>query len=80
LTKYNIEFLNEVESTNTYLKEKVRKQGLVSPYCVTAAVQSHGKGQRKKAWESEPYDNILASFLVNKPGSFLSLITLQHWP
>ena len=78
MTKYNIEFLNEVESTNTYLKQKVRKQGLVSPYCVTAAVQSHGKGQRKKAWESEPYDNILVSFLVNKPGSFNDLSKLNY--
>ncbi|MFT4996178.1 MAG: BirA family biotin operon repressor/biotin-[acetyl-CoA-carboxylase] ligase [Flavobacteriales bacterium] len=78
MTKYTIEFLNEVESTNTYLKEKVRKQGLVSPYCVTAAVQSHGKGQREKVWESKPYDNILASFLVNKPGSFNDLSKLNY--
>ncbi len=78
MTRYTIEFLNEVESTNTYLKEKVRKQGLVSPYCVSAAVQMHGKGQREKVWESKPYDNILASFLVNKPGSFNDLSKLNY--
>lgn len=77
MTSYTIEFLNEVESTNTYLKDKVRATGLVSPYCVAASIQTKGKGQREKTWESQPFDNILASFLVSKPGGFGDLAKLN---
>lgn len=65
LNHYSIEFVNELESTNTYLKEKVRSHGIKAPYCVSAGIQLNGRGQRGNTWDSDPYVNVTASFLID---------------
>jgi BirA family biotin operon repressor/biotin-[acetyl-CoA-carboxylase] ligase len=65
LKHYNITFLDEVNSTNTFLKEEARSKNLKAPYCVSAAYQHLGKGQREKSWHSNKDENIVCSFLVD---------------
>jgi BirA family biotin operon repressor/biotin-[acetyl-CoA-carboxylase] ligase len=78
LHSYNIDFVNEVDSTNTYLKSRI-KQGVVKqPYAVSAGSQYAGKGQRGNHWESSPHQNILVSLLVSDPGDVASLSWLNH--
>lgn len=55
-----------MESTNDFLKDKVREGKVASPYCVSAAIQTKGRGQRGKTWQSAPYVNVVASFLVQQ--------------
>ena len=78
MTDYQIEFINEVESTNDYLKEKIRRESLRAPYAVSAAMQTRGKGQRTKVWVSEPFSNVITSFLVDALVSITSLNMLNN--
>lgn len=57
--------LDEVESTNTYLKALIFDDPeLPSWTAVSTAKQSQGRGQRGNSWESEPYKNITLSVLL----------------
>lgn len=55
LTQKGIAFLEEVDSTNAFLKQKPELTA------VLAAFQTSGRGQRGASWESEPYQNLLFS-------------------
>ena len=70
---YNIEFLAEVDSTNSYLRRKAASQLLPAEYAVSASAQLQGKGQHGKVWYSQPYANVTASFIVKKPGEINQL-------
>jgi BirA family biotin operon repressor/biotin-[acetyl-CoA-carboxylase] ligase len=52
-------------------------QSLKAPYCVSASVQTEGKGQREKSWSSESFSNVLTSFLVDNPGDLSVLAGLN---
>ncbi|PCJ65673.1 MAG: biotin--[acetyl-CoA-carboxylase] ligase [Bacteroidetes bacterium] len=78
MSHYNIAFINEVDSTNTFLKELVKSQNLEAPYCVSASKQINGKGQREKTWESEPFSNVLASFLITSLSDLKELPRLNN--
>lgn len=78
MNNYNIEFVNEVDSTNSYLKNCVQKRGVTSPYCVYAGSQTAGRGQRSRVWDSQPFDNILTSFLVDDFGQLSNLPQLNN--
>ena len=78
LNNYNIEFVNEVDSTNSYLKNSVQNRGVSSPYCVYAGNQTAGRGQRSHSWESQPFDHILTSFLVDDFGHLSNLPQLNN--
>lgn len=47
------------------MKSKVRSSKLTGQYCVSASVQTAGRGQRENTWFSEPFSNILCSFLLD---------------
>ena len=78
MTTHNIEFLAEVDSTNTYLKTKASKQLLPAQYAVCTGLQLRGKGQRGNTWESAPFANVLASLLVKEPGAATHLSSLNN--
>ena len=63
--KERIQFIEEVDSTNNYLKKLVRDNTVSAPFSLYTNFQTQGKGQRSKTWESEPAKNVLASFLVD---------------
>jgi BirA family transcriptional regulator, biotin operon repressor / biotin---[acetyl-CoA-carboxylase] ligase len=78
LQQYNISFLREVDSTNNYLKEILRTQNILAPFAVYAGKQTAGRGQRTKIWESEPFANMLCSFLVSNVGNLSDLAKLNN--
>ncbi len=78
MATYNIEFLAEVDSTNSYLRKKAAEQPLPAQYAVCASVQLHGKGQRGNTWKSEAFLNLTASFVVKNPGNILELSWLNN--
>ncbi len=53
--------LNQVNSTNTYLKELCENQSINEGYAVTAVEQTKGSGQRGKVWHSPAGENLLCS-------------------
>ena len=47
---FNLQILDEVTSTNTYL---MQQKGIAHASCVAAHVQTHGKGRRGRTWVSQ---------------------------
>ena len=47
---FNLEILDEVASTNTYL---MQQKGAAHATCVAAHIQTHGKGRRGRIWVSQ---------------------------
>ncbi len=47
---FNLQILDEVASTNTYL---MQQKGAAHATCVAAHVQTHGKGRRGRTWVSQ---------------------------
>jgi BirA family biotin operon repressor/biotin-[acetyl-CoA-carboxylase] ligase len=56
--------INEVDSTNSYLKSLLTKNNLPEGYVVLAESQIGGKGLGTNVWESEPGKNLTFSLLV----------------
>ena len=55
--------LNATNSTNTYLKELIKKEEVADLTCVGALSQPEGRGQQGAKWISEPYKNLTFSIL-----------------
>ena len=47
---FNVQILDEVTSTNTYL---MQQKDIAHATCVAAHIQTHGKGRRGRAWVSQ---------------------------
>jgi BirA family biotin operon repressor/biotin-[acetyl-CoA-carboxylase] ligase len=56
--------LDEVDSTNSYLKQLARKQSLAEGTVVIAEFQTGGRGQQGNSWFSSRGDNLLFSLLL----------------
>jgi len=57
--------LKEVESTHSYLRELIRKDGFTKPVCVCADYQTNGIGSRGNLWEGKD-GNLFFSFVILK--------------
>lgn len=57
--QFQIHFVNQVNSTNNYIKSLPAQNGLV----VYSAYQTAGRGQANSVWESEVNKNLLCSIL-----------------
>lgn len=75
---HSIEFIHEIDSTNSYLSKVVRERGQIAPHCVVTGSQTKGRGQRHRVWQSEPFKNILCSFLVQNVGPLEHLVKLNN--
>ncbi|WP_010520739.1 biotin--[acetyl-CoA-carboxylase] ligase [Aquimarina agarivorans] len=55
-------------STNSFLKELLRKQNIIKPTCVWTKAQTNGRGQRGSKWQSESGKNLTFSvfFVTNE--------------
>ncbi|MFA9215461.1 MAG: biotin--[acetyl-CoA-carboxylase] ligase, partial [Candidatus Methylacidiphilales bacterium] len=62
-------FLNQVNSTNNYLKNLDAENGLV----VYTAYQTAGRGAAGNTWESEPNKNLLCSILLE-----FNFVKIEH--
>lgn len=61
----NVIVVDEVTSTNDYLKNLLTKVKPLAPFTVIMAKsQTAGKGQRGNVWNSEPNMNLTASYLL----------------
>ena len=68
---HNLITLNEVDSTNTFLKDAVSKSTpLLDGTVIMAEKQFAGRGQAENSWQTEPGKNLTFSILL-KP-AFLS--------
>jgi BirA family biotin operon repressor/biotin-[acetyl-CoA-carboxylase] ligase len=56
----------------------MQERGIVAPFCVYAGSQTDGRGQRSRVWDSQPFENILASFLVDNFGQLSNLPQLNN--
>ena len=65
--KWDIHWLDEVGSTNTYVRDRAR-QGAPAGLVAVADHQTAGRGRLDRHWESPPGANLLASVLL-RPGS-----------
>jgi BirA family biotin operon repressor/biotin-[acetyl-CoA-carboxylase] ligase len=69
---HNLITLNEVDSTNTFLKDAVSKSTpLLDGTVIMAEKQFAGRGQAENSWQTEPGKNLTFSIFL-KPG-FLSV-------
>lgn len=57
--------LSEIDSTNNYALDLIKKQKAVSGTVVFAEKQTKGKGQRGKQWHSKAYENIILSIILD---------------
>ncbi len=75
--KYRIDFIDEVDSTNSYLKKLARQGRVNAPFCVSANAQTKGRGQRENLWQSEAGKNVQCSFVISvKEVAALSKVNL----
>lgn len=71
--------LDSVDSTNNYALKELREGRIKSGAVVQAMVQTQGKGQRGKEWESEPYANLLVSIVADlNLWNIKNIISLNH--
>ena len=56
--------ISETNSTNNYLQTFCTKEKAEEFTTVVADFQTSGRGQRGNSWESEPYKNLLFSFVL----------------
>ena len=58
-------YLNEVDSTHTYLKNYIKKNGFKDPIAIVTQNQTNGIGSRSNSWQGKN-GNLFFSFVVNK--------------
>ena len=58
-------YLDEIESTQSYLLEKLKSSEILSPACVVAKRQTKAKGSRQNSWDSKE-GNLFFSFSLSK--------------
>lgn len=58
-------YLEEVESTHTYLKEMIKEKGFTNPLCVFSDYQTNGMGSRGNSWQGIR-GNLFFSFVLAK--------------
>jgi BirA family biotin operon repressor/biotin-[acetyl-CoA-carboxylase] ligase len=63
MLKYQTYYYQEVTSTNSVLKEKIRFGNASEGTVILAEYQTSGRGRGKNRWESEPGKNLLVSIL-----------------
>jgi len=57
--------LEKVNSTHTYLKELIKKEGYTYPVCIMTSLQTNGVGSRGNSWHGKN-GNLFFSFVLEK--------------
>ena len=58
-------WLDEVDSTQTFLIDELKSKRLQPPVCVGATIQTHGRGSRGNSWIGEE-GNFFISFAIER--------------
>ena len=61
----DILYINEVDSTHTYLKNYIKKNGFKNPIAIVTQNQTNGIGSRSNSWQGKN-GNLFYSFVVDK--------------
>lgn len=64
MLKYKVEHIQEVSSTNTYLKDLTKTSYITEGTVILADFQTTGKGRGLNTWHSEKGKNLLFSILL----------------
>lgn len=56
--------LDTVDSTNNYAAKLYNTGGIVCETVIMADIQTNGRGQREKTWQSDPYQNLTFSVIL----------------
>ena len=70
----NIIYYDVLDSTNSFLKEIVRKNEISESMIIVANFQNKGVGQRNSSWESKKNKNLLFSMFLSNDNLKSSLI------
>lgn len=62
--KFNIQHINQCDSTNAYLQRLVAETDAPEGTVVSTSFQTNGRGQLSNVWEAEEGKNILCSILL----------------
>ena len=62
--KFNIQHINQCDSTNAYLQRLVAETDAHEGTVVSTSFQTNGRGQLSNVWEAEEGKNILCSILL----------------
>ena len=62
--KFNIQHINQCDSTNAYLQRLVAETDAPEGTVVSTSFQTNGRGQLSNVWEAEDGKNILCSILL----------------
>ena len=60
-----IVFLKTVDSTHTYLKDLIKKNGYTKPISIATQYQTNGVGSRDNIWKGKD-ENLFFSFVIDK--------------
>ena len=60
-----IQFLESVDSTHRYLKNKIKTKGFEKPLCIATTLQTDGIGSRDNSWKGKK-GNLFFSFVLKK--------------
>ena len=71
--------LASVDSTNNYTAKLLKEGQITSGAVILSDIQTEGRGQRAKLWQSLPYENLTFSFLI-QPDALrnITTITINH--
>ncbi len=58
-------FLEKIDSTHTYLKQKIKTDGFSQPLCIATDYQTNGIGSRGNSWQGIK-GNLFFSFVLEK--------------
>lgn len=59
--------VNAIQSTNTFARDYVKTNDVISPVCIVAGEQTAGRGQRGASWVSNPGENLTFSVIYPFP-------------
>jgi BirA family transcriptional regulator, biotin operon repressor / biotin---[acetyl-CoA-carboxylase] ligase len=62
IKKELVKTVEQIDSTNTYIKKNFAT--LEHGFLIRANIQTAGRGQRERVWESKGHENLLFSFLI----------------
>lgn len=55
--------LEQIDSTHTYLRNKIQEEGFSYPICITTQLQTQGIGSRGNHWEGKKGNLFFSCFV-----------------
>ncbi|PWH86095.1 biotin--[acetyl-CoA-carboxylase] ligase [Brumimicrobium oceani] len=76
---HKIIFLDRVDSTNNYAAKRFKSGGIDSGSVILTDIQTNGRGQRGREWQSDAFSNLIVSITADlNLWKINSMISLNH--